>query len=626
MDTIGEPLRTVKTAKEFVAVICDAMQCHYAIVDKCNILHRDISDNNILVVRMKDGTVRGLLIDFDCAIDISKDKTEVRGEMTGTFPFMSLNNLTCSTVPRTSLDDWESVLYLLCWYATIGFGTGEDRSEVRARLKNQPIARWRNGTLDTIVDAKRSNLRSLENFYHDIVRWFDERDKNSEQLGVFALRLYKVLFANKLGTGYHGSEEKKVNPIMTALLNDQPPPTSVSADSTNVMGPFALRAEKWEDISKDLLGVINDTKMEMAGCNTVKIIGNSVDIDTSQYSKSPRLRKFYRSTHFFARELDIIVNKSDIFAGRSLDALSCTTFDGCAFPLARKLKFSFCVSYEQKMAWYSRQKERQQQNLVESTQPQLQLQNYDAAASAATINANISAFVKRIKEMTPKVREIEVVGGSAFVDQSPDTEHFVSLVARLFRLATRIAYKFDDGTKPLDLRVDTISNLVYIDIMADSIDPIAQLARQSAGTLQSLCIKTHGRGDISGLIQSAHGDYVEYSQLRVLRLNHCSDFNDDDRLVFPGAAPFPYLRLFSIASTYPFADDVVFRRNAATLEYLDIRLERDMALLLMAYNVFTRTSHPRLQYVKTRIARGFGAGMPITVEKLILEKSWRVQC
>ncbi|KAJ2253256.1 hypothetical protein GGI13_002798, partial [Coemansia sp. RSA 455] len=156
-----------------------------------------------------------------------------------------------------------SVLYLLCWYATIGFGTGEDRPEVRARLKNLPIARWRNGTLDTIVNAKRSNLRSLENFYHDIVRWFDERDKNSEQLGVFALGLYDSLFANKLGTGYHGSEEKKVNPIMTAFLKRGQHHTPVSDDSTNATDPFALRAEKWEDISRDLLGVINNTKAEM---------------------------------------------------------------------------------------------------------------------------------------------------------------------------------------------------------------------------------------------------------------------------------------------------------------------------------------------------------------------------
>ncbi|KAJ2869978.1 hypothetical protein GGH93_005923 [Coemansia aciculifera] len=335
--------------------------------------------------------------------------------------------------------------------------------------------------------------------------------------------------------------------------------------------------------------------------NTVKINGNSVDIDASQHSSSRRLLKFYHSTHCFALELDVVINKFDIFLGRSLDALSCTTFSGCAFPLTRKLRFLFYISYEQKMAWYNVQKEKQQQNPIESKQPELQIQQYDAAASAAAVEANISAFVQRIKEMAPKVREIEVVGGSAFVDQSSDTENFVSLVVRLFQLATRITYKFDEDTKPLDLRVETISDLVNIDIMADSMEPIAQLARQSAGTLQSLCIKTRKPGDISGIIQSAHGDYIEYSQLRVLRLNHCSASSDVDRPVFPGAAPFPYLRLLSITESYPFADDVVFRRNAATLEYLDIRLERNVALLLMTYNVFTRTSHPRLQYVKTRI-------------------------
>ncbi|KAJ2055947.1 hypothetical protein GGI17_006446 [Coemansia sp. S146] len=265
MKSIGEPLRTVKTAKEFVAVICDAMQCHYAIVDKCKILHRDISNNNILVVRMEDGTVRGLLIDFDCAIDISRDKKDVRGEMTGTFPFMSLNNLTCSNVKRTSLDDWESVLYLLCWYATIGFGTSEDRPEVQARLKDLDIARWRNGTLITITKAKRSNLRSLDNFNRDIVGSFDQRDKNSKHLRLLALRLYEALFANgKLDTRYYGSEEKKIDPIMAAFLKCRLQPTPASDDSINPINPFEMRSLEWEEISKDLLGVINETKVEMS--------------------------------------------------------------------------------------------------------------------------------------------------------------------------------------------------------------------------------------------------------------------------------------------------------------------------------------------------------------------------
>ncbi|KAJ2768573.1 hypothetical protein GGI18_005565 [Coemansia linderi] len=109
------------------------MECHHAIVERFQILHRDLFDNNILVVREK-GTVRGLLIDFDCAIDISEGTEDGRGEMTGTLLFMSLNNLTYSNVKRTNLDDGESLLYLLCWYATIGLGTKEGRSKTKGGL------------------------------------------------------------------------------------------------------------------------------------------------------------------------------------------------------------------------------------------------------------------------------------------------------------------------------------------------------------------------------------------------------------------------------------------------------------------------------------------------------------
>ncbi|KAJ2813038.1 hypothetical protein H4S07_000973 [Coemansia furcata] len=111
------------------------------IVVGSHILHWDISDNNILVVR-KNGTVCRLLIDFDCAIDISEAKKGTHGKVTGTFPFMSLNNLTKSDVMCTSLDDWELMLYLLCWYAMIGFGANDKCLLVQESLEKLPIAQW----------------------------------------------------------------------------------------------------------------------------------------------------------------------------------------------------------------------------------------------------------------------------------------------------------------------------------------------------------------------------------------------------------------------------------------------------------------------------------------------------
>ncbi|KAJ2748369.1 hypothetical protein GGI19_006143, partial [Coemansia pectinata] len=53
------------------------------------------------------------------------------------------------------------------------------------------------------------------------------------------------------------------DPFVVAFLNHQQRPTSVDDDNSNITNPFALRAEKWEQISKDLLGVIKKAKNDM---------------------------------------------------------------------------------------------------------------------------------------------------------------------------------------------------------------------------------------------------------------------------------------------------------------------------------------------------------------------------
>ncbi|KAI9505885.1 hypothetical protein BX070DRAFT_188465, partial [Coemansia spiralis] len=65
MTPIGQRLRKADSVAELVIVLNDAMVCHDAINKRCGILHRDISANNILVVREKDKPARGMLIDFD---------------------------------------------------------------------------------------------------------------------------------------------------------------------------------------------------------------------------------------------------------------------------------------------------------------------------------------------------------------------------------------------------------------------------------------------------------------------------------------------------------------------------------------------------------------------------------
>ncbi|KAJ2607014.1 hypothetical protein EV177_005774 [Coemansia sp. RSA 1804] len=105
------PLQNIESVDQLIVVVADVMAAHTAIATECGILHRDISVNNMLFTKLPDNTVRGVLIDFDCAKDMADNDFSTRPERTGTYPYMSINNLANSNVKRTQLDDWESLIY-----------------------------------------------------------------------------------------------------------------------------------------------------------------------------------------------------------------------------------------------------------------------------------------------------------------------------------------------------------------------------------------------------------------------------------------------------------------------------------------------------------------------------------
>ncbi|KAJ2797771.1 hypothetical protein H4R20_005069 [Coemansia guatemalensis] len=157
---VGQPLNKLNSVYELVIVIADAMRCHAEIVSKCGVLHRDISWNNILFRREAE-SVQGMLIDFDCALDLANPGTCLQTEFTGTGPFMSIINLECSTVPQSALNDWELVVHLLCWYGVFGLNGRTEPANLNSRRR---IHGWVEGEAMQMADAKRNDLDSRKNF------------------------------------------------------------------------------------------------------------------------------------------------------------------------------------------------------------------------------------------------------------------------------------------------------------------------------------------------------------------------------------------------------------------------------------------------------------------------------
>ncbi|KAJ2755983.1 hypothetical protein GGI19_001223 [Coemansia pectinata] len=335
---------------------------------------------------------------------------------------------------------------------------------------------------------------------------------------------------------------------------------------------------------------------------------------------SRRLQKYYQSLHPLTREVHLLLNKSNVYSERALERLSRAPFNGWNFQGIRKLKLQLYVPQWQQDDWDGWDEQYAERNRM-LEQFDTKLEHYDWLDEkrreikeedlevAPTVKANINEFVCRIKKMVPTLREIEVEYGLDELELDPGNNFFDTLLEPLLRLAPRIVHRTPGDRMSVEIPMDDISNLVCIDMEVDDMEPIAQLARRNAATLEYICFLTDYSqyGSVFDLLRDAGGDYVCYPRLRVLQLEYYADFERYDHPVLPNAVSFPTLRILSLTGRCPFGDDTVFRENTATLESLVLKTDHSDIIKLVERGVFTPTSHPRLQCVKILYTGYYGS-------------------
>ncbi|TEB16004.1 hypothetical protein FA13DRAFT_1747320 [Coprinellus micaceus] len=109
----------VGSIENFKKVWLDCVECHFLALKMGKVLHRDLSENNLMIRVFGDGVVKGVLNDWDMAKlvgDQGKSLSESE-QCTGTFPFMALDLLERETSPHWLRHDLESFFYILLWAA-----------------------------------------------------------------------------------------------------------------------------------------------------------------------------------------------------------------------------------------------------------------------------------------------------------------------------------------------------------------------------------------------------------------------------------------------------------------------------------------------------------------------------
>ena len=144
----GRAIYNSKTLSEMLAAVRDAIKAHRSLYMKGNILHRDISENNIIITDYKKTGVTGMLIDLDLAKELSSRRSGTRCR-TGTMEFMAIEVLL--GISHTYRHDLESFLYVLIWQcARRGWGERWPRDTL--------ISKWYTGSYRDIAHAKRGDM------------------------------------------------------------------------------------------------------------------------------------------------------------------------------------------------------------------------------------------------------------------------------------------------------------------------------------------------------------------------------------------------------------------------------------------------------------------------------------
>ncbi|KAJ2056264.1 hypothetical protein GGI17_006282 [Coemansia sp. S146] len=247
-------------------------------------------------------------------------------------------------------------------------------------------------------------------------------------------------------------------------------------------------------------------------------------------------------THHLAKTLEIELDEADIYTGTALQILSRAPYDGCAFPLVRRITFTIFLGDS-------------------------------AQAKQSLVATNISALVQRIKQMAPMAKDFQMRPNAYGVKYHSAGHHFDDLLNGVRNLVC-LAY---------DTRLSSRT--------------LIRLIRRSAPTLESLDIELPKTSVVPSIIQDADGTYISYPRLVSLNLRRWLVDTKVPTSVFKDAVPFPSLRRLAFLLQYPFGDDILFRGNAVTLEYLRMPLGVSTALMLPRHGVFTPQNHPSLRHV-----------------------------
>ncbi|KAH9909307.1 hypothetical protein F4778DRAFT_716150 [Xylariomycetidae sp. FL2044] len=202
LSPLGRHLSTFQTREELLQALRDAIKGHRSLLQNARILHRDVSEDNIVIVDdASENSPKGILIDLDSALDLEAGPN--RRQITGTRAFMSIGILRERS--HTYRHDLESFFYVFL------------RSVIANRDPNLPenskLRDWSRGTWRDSARSK-AHFMAKGNFTYIL----DEFPEEHESLKPLAEDLRDILFPMEGDGLFTGTDHAAENRIYNGMI------------------------------------------------------------------------------------------------------------------------------------------------------------------------------------------------------------------------------------------------------------------------------------------------------------------------------------------------------------------------------------------------------------------------
>jgi serine/threonine protein kinase len=188
-----------------VASVTDLELGHRSLFERCKVLHRDISINNVMITESaQEGGPKGFLIDLDMASMADSETNSGALYRTGTQEFIAIEILSRSA-RHTYRHDLESFFYVLLWICI-----NYDSAGNLVNPKPDILRSWSD---DSAADIKelQMNPRRFENILGSLADGF-------EVLVGMLRQLRETLFPPGAGFLFLGTPEGDHRPMYQAII------------------------------------------------------------------------------------------------------------------------------------------------------------------------------------------------------------------------------------------------------------------------------------------------------------------------------------------------------------------------------------------------------------------------